>query len=136
MKSRTTRCNVWRRVMTSFTVRSSPSVITTPARRAMKFAFTIVTLATNSGVHCSGVHFHLLLEWLPGAFSRSSVMPANAVGRGSFGNPAGGGRRWVKFRIVFESAGLFHGEVINAGFVCHKLNHYRAVMSATADSSR
>ena len=88
----------------------------------MKFAFTIVTLATNSGVHCSGVHFHLLLEWLPGAFSRSFVMPANAVGRGSFGIPVGGGRRWVEFRIVFESAGLFHGEVINAGFVCHKLN--------------
>src|SRR5436309_12837004 len=39
----------------------------------------------------------------------------NAAGRGSFGNPAGGGRRWVELRIVFESAGLFHGEVINAG---------------------
>src|SRR5438094_9848070 len=37
---------------------------------------------------------------------------------GSFGNPAGGGRRWVELRIVFESAGLFHGEVINAGSRC------------------
>ena len=55
-----------------------------------------------------------------GAFSRSFVMPANAAGRGSFGNPAGGGRRWVEFRIVFESAGLFHGEVINAGCVCRE----------------
>src|SRR5437867_8673188 len=43
-------------------------------------------------------------------------------GRGSFGNPAGGGRRWVELRIVFESAGLFHGEVINAGSRCHKLS--------------
>src|SRR5438034_7586366 len=45
-------------------------------------------------------------------------MPASAAGRGSFGNPAGGGRRWVELRIVFESAGLFHGEVINAGSRC------------------
>ena len=30
--------------------------------------------------------------------------------------PFGGARRWLEFRIVFESAGLFHGEVINAGF--------------------
>ena len=40
--------------------------------------------------------------------------------RGSFGNPTGGGRRCVELRIVFESAGLFHGEVINAGSRCHR----------------
>ena len=34
----------------------------------------------------------------------------------------GGARRWLEFRIVFESAGLFHGEVINAGSRCHKLS--------------
>ncbi len=88
----------------------------------MKFAFIIVTRAMNCGAHLCGVLFRSQSESLLGAFSRSFVMPANAAGRGSSGNPAGGGRRWVEFRIVFESAGLFHGEVINAGFVCHKLN--------------
>ena len=53
--------------------------------------------------------FPFALECLPGAFSRSFVMPANAAGPGSFGNPSGGARRWLEFPIVFESAGLFHG---------------------------
>ena len=42
-------------------------------------------------------------------------MLVSEAGRGSFGNPPGGGGRWLDFRIVFESAGLFHGRVINAG---------------------
>ena len=36
--------------------------------------------------------------------------------------PVWWGRRWLEFHIVFESAGLFHGEVINAGSRCHKLS--------------
>ena len=43
-------------------------------------------------------------------------MRANVVGHGSFGNRVGGGRPWLEFRIVLESAGLFHGELISAGF--------------------
>ena len=49
-------------------------------------------------------------------------MPANADGRGSFENPAGGGRRWVEFPTVLENAGLFHGKVINAGSVCRRIH--------------
>ena len=59
--------------------------------------------------------FPFALGMLPGAFSRSFVMPASGAGRGSFANPLVVRRRWLEFRIVFESAGLFHGEVINAG---------------------
>ena len=68
-------------------------------------------------------------ESLPGAFSRSFVMPANAAGRGSFGNPAGGGRRWLEFRIVFESAGLFHGQVTNAGSRCPETMKWLCIAS-------
>jgi glycosyltransferase involved in cell wall biosynthesis len=32
----------------------------------------------------------------------------------------GGGRRWLEFRIAFENAGLFHGQLTNAGLRCHK----------------
>jgi hypothetical protein len=59
-------------------------------------------------------------------------MPANAAGRGSFGNLAGGGRRWVEFRIVLESAGLFHGDVINAGSNCLRIHFICAVMLSEA----
>ena len=49
MKSRITLCNVWRRVMTCFSLRLSPSVTITQGRHAMKSAFIIVTRATNCG---------------------------------------------------------------------------------------
>ena len=87
----------------------------------MRFAFIIVTRATNCGALYCDVLFRSQLELLSGAFSRSFVMPANAAGHGSFGNPTGGGRRWVEFRIVLEGAGPFHGEVINAGSNCHRI---------------
>ena len=45
-------------------------------------------------------------------------MRASEGGPGQFGNPPGGGRHWLEFRIVFEGAGLFHGEVTNAGLRC------------------
>src|SRR5438034_9956938 len=45
-------------------------------------------------------------------------MRASEGGPGQFGNPPGGGRHWLEFRIVFEGAGLVHGEVTNAGLRC------------------
>ena len=54
-------------------------------------------------------------------------MPATADGRGPFGNPSGGGRRWVEFPIVLESADVFHGEVINAGSNYHRIHAAEAL---------
>src|SRR5439155_14105195 len=45
-------------------------------------------------------------------------MRASEGGPGQFGNPPGGGRHWLEFRIVLEGAGLFHGQVTNAGLRC------------------
>jgi glycosyltransferase involved in cell wall biosynthesis len=45
-------------------------------------------------------------------------MRASEGGPGQFGNRLGGSKDWLGFRIVFGGAGLFHGQVINAGFRC------------------
>src|SRR6266496_3010610 len=45
-------------------------------------------------------------------------MRASEGGPGQFGNPLGGGRHWLELRIAFESAGLSHGHVTNAGLHC------------------
>src|SRR5438094_1701975 len=47
-------------------------------------------------------------------------------GRGSFGNPAGGGRRWVELRIVFESAGLLDRKSTRLNS-SHRTNAYAVV---------
>jgi len=60
----------------------------------------------------------LHLEWLRGAFCPSFVTPVSEAGPGLFENPPGGVRRWLEFRLVFENARLFRGQVINAGSRC------------------
>ena len=88
----------------------------------MKFALIIVTRATNCGALYCDVLFRLQLEWLRGAFSRSFVMLANVGRRGSFANRYGGRAHWLEFRTVFETAGLFHGLVTNAGSRCLRIH--------------
>src|SRR6266516_1681640 len=45
-------------------------------------------------------------------------MRASGARPGWFANPPGGGRRSLEFRIASENAGLFHGQVTNAGLRC------------------
>src|SRR5216117_4036187 len=45
-------------------------------------------------------------------------MRASGARPGWFANPPGGGRRSLEFRIASENAGLFHGQVTNAGLHC------------------
>ena len=81
----------------------------------MKFAFIIVTRATNCGALLGDVLFRSQWESLPGAFSRNFATRAGGAGRESFASPAGGLRRCREFRILFENASLFRGKLINAG---------------------
>ena len=53
-------------------------------------------------------------SWLARFFAVSLCVQTRLVS-GSSRTGVVEARRWLEFRIVFESAGLFHGEVINAG---------------------
>jgi hypothetical protein len=56
-------------------------------------------------------------------------MPASEAGPVSFGSPPGGGRRWLEFGLVFESARLFHGQVTNAGSRCPETMNWFCIAS-------
>jgi glycosyltransferase involved in cell wall biosynthesis len=58
---------------------------------------------------------------LRGAFFLNFATRVSEGGRGSFGNRCGGLRHWQEFRLAFENAGLFHGQVISAGLRCPEL---------------
>ena len=56
-------------------------------------------------------------------------MPGTGAGCGSYANHSGGLKRWREFCIAFKSVDLFHGPVINAGFVYLRTESFlRAVM--------
>jgi hypothetical protein len=56
-------------------------------------------------------------------------MPLNVAGRGSSANPCGGAKLWPGFRIFCESAGLFHGQVIDAGLLCPRIRRLAVMLS-------
>jgi hypothetical protein len=116
MKSRTTPCNVWRLVMTCFFFGYLHQSYYYGQARTK---YGCITTRATGVEHPDAMSFPSHLEWLRGAFSPGSVMRASELVLGnSRTRMVVAGVGWGS--VLFESAGLFHGEVINAGFRCHK----------------